>query len=217
MISEHLSTAGTGPDAAAALVRYRHHAHGYDASARRTMWIRHSTVDRLCLRRGDHVLDVACGTGLSLAALRHAVGAEGKVVGVELSPDMLSLARRRVASAGWNNVILLESQIEQAEIPASLDAVLFHFTHDVLRSPAALERIFAATRVDTRVAFAGMKYAPWWMAPVNLVVRAKARPYMTTLDGLAAPWNLAAPYLSAFDWQSVLFGTGYIGWGRVRG
>jgi demethylmenaquinone methyltransferase/2-methoxy-6-polyprenyl-1,4-benzoquinol methylase len=129
---------------------------------------------------------------------------------------MTELARQRVAEAGWRNVSVLESAIESAEIPGSLDAVLFHFTHDVLRSPAALERIFSAARPSARVAFAGMKYAPWWMAPVNLVVRAKARPYMTTLEGLAAPWDLALPYLEGFQWYPVMFGTGYIGWGSRR-
>jgi ubiquinone/menaquinone biosynthesis C-methylase UbiE len=180
------------------------------------MWIRARTVEKLALRPGDRVLDVACGTGLSLSALRDAVGPEGEVIGIELSPDMISLARRRVAEAAWSNVRLLESPIESADIPESLDAVLFHFTHDVMRSPQALERIFAAARPDARIALAGMKYAPWWMAPVNLIVRAKARPYMTTFDGLAAPWELALPYLREFNWYPVLFGTGYVGWGRAH-
>lgn len=161
------------------------------------------------------MLDVACGTGLSLPALRDAVGIEGEVVGIELSPDMITLARRRVAEAGWQNVALLESPIETANIPGPFDAVLFHFTHDVMRSPPALARIFAAARPGARVAMAGMKYAPWYLAPLNLVVRKQARPYMTTFDGLAAPWDLVVPYLDRFEWQSVLFGTGYVGWGQA--
>jgi demethylmenaquinone methyltransferase/2-methoxy-6-polyprenyl-1,4-benzoquinol methylase len=212
--SPTLRVSAKAPDPGLAVVRYRLHAPGYDVSARRTMWIRRAAVDRLCLRPGDRVLDVACGTGLSLAALQAAVGPGGEVTGIELSPDMIGIARRRVAVAGWDNVTLLESSIEDASIPGPLDAVLFHFTHDVMRSPQALERVFAATRPGARIAFAGMKYAPWWIAPLNLLVRAKARPYMTTLDGLARPWDLALPYLGGFDWYPVMFGTGYVGWGR---
>ena len=204
------------PDTAKAVAQYGRHADGYDASARRTMWVRARAIDRLMLRPGDRVLDVACGTGLSFPVLREAVGAAGEVVGVDVSPDMIELARRRIAEAGWDNVELLQSAIESVDITGSFDAVLFHFTHDVLRSPAALDRVFAAARPRARVAFAGMKYAPWWMAPVNLLVRAKARPYMTTFDGLAAPWELALPYLDAFEWRPVMFGTGYIGWGSCR-
>ena len=204
------------PNAAEAVARYRHHAKGYDASARRTMWIRARTIEKLILRPGDRVLDVACGTGLSFPFLREAVGDKGEVVGIEVSPEMMSLARQRVTEAGWRNVTLLESSLESADIPGPIDAVLFHFTHDVMRSPPALERIFLAAGPDARIAAAGMKYAPWWMAPANVIVRAQARPYMTTFEGLAAPWDLALPYLSEFEWRSVLFGTGYIGWGRVH-
>jgi hypothetical protein len=52
---------------------------------------------------------------------------------------------------------------------------------------------------------------------VNLVVRAQARPYMTTLEGLNRPWNLLEGYLAPFARESVLFGTGYIGWGTFGG
>ena len=206
----------SAPDPELALARYRAHAAAYDASAARTMPLRRRTIARLALQPGETVLDVACGTGLSFPLLHDGVGAGGRIVGVELSPDMLAVARARCAREGWRNVTLVESACEVAAIPGPVDAVLFNYTHDVLRSPAALERIFAATRPGTRVAVAGMKLAPWWLAPVNLVVRAQARPYMTTLEGLNRPWNLLEGYLASFARESVLFGTGYIGWGRVR-
>ena len=204
------------PDTARAIAQYRHHADGYDASAQRTMRLRLRTIEKLALRPGDRVLDVACGTGLSFSFLREAVGAQGEVVGVDVSPEMMRIARQRVAEADWRNIVLLESPIDTAEIPGPLDAVLFNFTHDVMRSSSALERVFAAADPGARVAIAGMKYLPWWLAPINIVVRAKASPYMTTFEGLEKPWDLALPYLSEFEWHSELFGIGYIGWGRVR-
>lgn len=204
------------PGLADTLARYREHADGYDASAQRTMWIRTRTIDKLALQPGERVLDIACGTGLSLDPLRRAVGRHGEVVGIEVSPEMIDIARARVADAGWDNVALIESAIESATIPGHFDAVLFHFTHDVVRSPLAVARVFAALQPGARVALAGMKYAARWMVPVNMIVRAKARPYMTTFDGLAIPWDQVLPYLERFEWQSVLFGTGYIGWGESR-
>ncbi|MBP7650986.1 MAG: methyltransferase domain-containing protein [Phenylobacterium sp.] len=204
------------PDPKLAIARYRVHAPGYDASAQRTLGLRRRTLAKLALQPGETVLDVACGTGLSFPLLQEGVGATGRIVGVELSPDMLALARERCAREGWRNVDLRESAMETAEIPGPVDAVLFNFTHDVLRSPRALARIFAATRPGARVAVAGMKLAPWWLAPLNLVVLAQARPYMTTFEGLGRPWSLLEPYLKGFALESVLFGTGYIGWGLVK-
>ena len=204
------------PSADKAVSQYRLHANGYDASAKRTMRLRIKTIAHLNLRPGDRVLDVASGTGLSFPLLREAVGESGEVIGVDVSPEMTQIAEQRVAQAGWKNIKVLQSTIEAAEIDGPLDAILLNFTHDIMRSPAALERIFAATAPGTRIAFAGMKYVPWWMAPANIIVRAKARPYMTTFEGLEKPWDLALPYLSEFEWHSVLFGIGYIGWGKVR-
>ena len=50
---------------------------------------------------GDAVLDVACGTGLSFPLLEEAIGPAGRLVGVELSPEMAAIARRAsIAPAG---------------------------------------------------------------------------------------------------------------------
>jgi demethylmenaquinone methyltransferase/2-methoxy-6-polyprenyl-1,4-benzoquinol methylase len=203
------------PDGVKAVAQYRHHADGYDASARRTMRLRSRTIEKLSLRCGDRVLDVASGTGLSFPQLREGVGDRGEVIGIDISPEMSSLARQRVSEAGWRNVSVLESPIEESEIPGPLDAILFNFTHDVMRSAVALEKIFSVARPGARIAIAGMKYFPWWLSPANAIVRAKARPYMTTFEGLEKPWSLALPSLSEFQWTSELFGIAYIGWGRL--
>lgn len=206
----------TGPDRELALERYRRHAAGYDASAQRTMRLRTRTIARLELQPGQTVLDVGAGTGLSFALLRDGVGPAGRVVGVELSPEMGALARRRIEREGWRNVVLEQAAIEEAELPETIDAVLFNYTHDVLRSPAALAHIFARVRPGARVAVAGMRYVSWWLAPVNLYVLFAAHPYMTTFEGLGRPWSHLEAYLDGFATEPTLFGTGYIGWGTRR-
>ena len=123
----------SAPDPQLAIARYRDHAAGYDASAERTMPLRRRTVAKLALQPGQTVLDVACGTGMSFPLLREGVGESGRIIGVELSPAMLAIARERCAREGWSHVTLVESAMETADIPVPVDAILFNFTHDVLR------------------------------------------------------------------------------------
>src|SRR5215469_1114562 len=54
-----------------------------------------SAVAELALRPGAVVADVGCGTGRALPPLRAAVGPAGTVIGVDLTVEMLTEARRR--------------------------------------------------------------------------------------------------------------------------
>src|SRR3569832_1239290 len=51
-------------------------------------------------RRGEHVGDLGCGPGYYVADLLDAVGAEGRVTGVDPAPAMRALAEHRVAGRG---------------------------------------------------------------------------------------------------------------------
>src|SRR5919198_1187083 len=57
-------------------------------------------VDRAALRRGERVLDVACGTGAVTRDAAARVGADGMVVGLDLNPGMLAVARVQPPVAG---------------------------------------------------------------------------------------------------------------------
>lgn len=193
--------------------RYQQLASGYDASAQRTMALRRRTIARLALKRGDVVLDAGCGTGLSFPLLLEAVGPDGLVIGVESSSDMLALARERTAAAGWSNVLTLESAVECAILPRTVDAVLFNYTHDVLRSVAALENVFRQAATGARVAAAGVKHPARWLDPLRLYRRFKSRSCYTSTEGLDAPWDLLAQHVPNLHFESTLLTTGYIVWG----
>jgi demethylmenaquinone methyltransferase/2-methoxy-6-polyprenyl-1,4-benzoquinol methylase len=204
-----------GPDPRRAVEKYRHHAPGYDASAARTMALRRRAVALLSLQPGEAVLDVACGTGLSLPLLREAVGPTGRVIGVEVSPEMMAQARSRVAHEGWSNVRLIEASLEDADLGERFDAALFNYTHDVLQSPRALRNIFAFARPGARVALAGIKHPPAWLFPLRLWRLLKARPYVTTFHGLDEPWRELRSYLASLEVSPVLLGTNYLAHGRL--
>jgi demethylmenaquinone methyltransferase/2-methoxy-6-polyprenyl-1,4-benzoquinol methylase len=50
---------------------------------------------------GDSALDVCCGTGDFAVELRRAVGPSGRVVGLDFSPQMLEMARRKCSAVEW--------------------------------------------------------------------------------------------------------------------
>jgi SAM-dependent methyltransferase len=98
----------SGPDRGRALDLYRTAAAGYDraVSGRLVDRYRRRAIDRLWLASGDSVLDVACGTGANFALLADRVGPAGRLVGVDLSPDMLAIAAERVRRMRCENVTL---------------------------------------------------------------------------------------------------------------
>jgi ubiquinone/menaquinone biosynthesis C-methylase UbiE len=55
------------------------------------------------IRRGQRVLDVACGTGVLAAAAAERVGPDGAVAGLDPNDEMLAVARRKRAHIDWQN------------------------------------------------------------------------------------------------------------------
>ena len=77
------------------------------------------------ISEGDRVLDVATGTGIVAMVSSKIVGPNGKVVGIDLSTDMLAIARQKAASAGLTNVEFHEGDAEKLDFSdGSFDAVL---------------------------------------------------------------------------------------------
>ena len=80
------------------------------------------------LRPGDHVLDVACGSGSSALPAAEQVGPSGRVLGVDLSEQLLALGRVKAEQAGLDNVEFRLGDMRDLELPAaSFDAVLLVF------------------------------------------------------------------------------------------
>ncbi len=206
------------PDRERALADYRLLAHRYDASVGRIEAIRHDAIDSLGLKPGDAVLDVACGTGESLALLHERVQPGGRVVGVEQSPEMGAIALERLRRLGLDGKVeLIICPVEAMPTRPNFDAMLMSFAHDVLQSPPAVARLLDQARDGARVAIAGMVFLPWWGAPVNFYNAMRARRYLTTFRGLRRPWAplaAACPDLSVE--QRYLLGSCYRAIGTVR-
>lgn len=207
-----------GPDPEAALAQYEERASRYDYELVAFEPIRRRAVQELALCGGQSVVDVGCGTGLSLPLLASAVGRQGRVLGIEPSPAMLLQARKRLQSLQMDWVRLQQASARSADLSAvaPVDAMLLHFTHDVLRDRDAVTSLMQRVKPGGRVVAAGLQWAPLWAVPANLFVWSAAMYSTTCLDGLACPWDTLSPHLVDLQVQSLWAGAIYIAAGRRR-
>jgi SAM-dependent methyltransferase len=205
------------PDTAEARRRYARLARRYDRRIRLMAPIRRRVIQRMGLRPGDHVLDMGCGTGASFEALQAAIGPTGRITGVELSAEMASVARARTAAEGWTNVDIVVGDATAAPLPTGVDGVLFFLVHDLTRMSDVVHRAVAAGRPGARVtAFGPVRATHRLAAPVNAVVRAIARTYITTFEGFDAPWTHLADAVPDLRVHRTIGGGVYVASGEVR-
>ncbi len=77
------------------------------------------------LREGETVLDLGSGGGIDVLLSARRVGASGRVIGVDMTDEMLELARRNATAAGVANVEFLKGTIEVLPLPdAAVDVVI---------------------------------------------------------------------------------------------
>lgn len=82
-------------------------------------------VARALLKPGETVLDLGSGGGIDAIIAARLVGDGGRVYGLDMTPDMIELARENAALAACNNVEFLQGNIEEIPLPdGSVDVVI---------------------------------------------------------------------------------------------
>ncbi len=77
------------------------------------------------LQTGECVLDLGSGAGFDCFLAARAVGADGHVIGVDMTPDMVSKARTNAAKSGFANVEFRLGEIEHLPVAdASIDVII---------------------------------------------------------------------------------------------
>ncbi|HEY5803981.1 MAG TPA: methyltransferase domain-containing protein [Lysobacter sp.] len=152
---------------------------------------------------GEHVLDLACGTGIVARLVAPHVAPAGRVVGVDLNPDMLGVAQVEAALEGldieWKQGRLEVLPFAEAEFDLALCQHGLQFVPD---RAAALGEARRVLRDDGRLAMAvwrGLDHHPFWSRFNDVLVE------LTGIPALAAPFELG----DAEELEALLVAAGF--------
>ena len=145
--AESMRTDETEEAKAKATATYNAAADSFDEPAL-AFWnlIGQRTIERLRLKPGDRVLDVACGSGASAIPAAQSVGESGTVLGVDLAERLLELARAKARRLGLTNIRFQVGDMERSGCAnESFDAVVcvfgIFFLPDMARAVRELWRM----------------------------------------------------------------------------
>ena len=100
----------------------------YDLTRKPFLKGREEALAACAVRPGESVLEVGCGTGEMLVHLARACGEGGRAVGVDLSPQMLARARRKLPA----RVPVLLAEAERLPFARAFGCILYSYSLSVL-------------------------------------------------------------------------------------
>lgn len=119
---------------------------------------RRKAVNALRLSAGDLVVEIGCGTGRNFPLLEHAIGAEGRIIGIDASAEMIARANHRAVRHGWTNIELHQTDAAHYQFPEAISGAVSTYTlvaiaeYDVI-----IERVFHALKPGGRCAVLDQK------------------------------------------------------------
>jgi len=126
-------------------------------------------IRALGVSSGQRVLEIGCGTGHALVSLANDVGHNGRVHGIDTSSGMIAVARRRIRSAGLQNVTLTIGDARAVCFPSNVfDAVFMSFTLELFERaiPEVLAEVRRVLCVGGRAGIVAMSDA----GPTNAMI-----------------------------------------------
>ena len=114
------------------------------------------------LKPGQVVLDLGSGGGIDVLLSARRVGPTGKAYGLDMTDEMLALARENQRKAGVENVEFLKGEIENIPLPDnSVDVVI---SNCVINLSADKDRVLREAFRVLRSRAAVLRFPTWWCA-----------------------------------------------------
>lgn len=123
-------------------------------------------------RPGERVVDLACGTGDPALTFAERVGPSGRVVGLDLSADMVEAAREAAKGLDHVEFAVIEDETTLGVAPSSFDVASSRFGIMLMPDPAgALRALGQAVRPGGRAIVATWASAPTFLAILDVFAR----------------------------------------------
>ncbi len=111
---------------------------------------------------GETVLDLGCGAGIDTLLAAQRVGPNGKVIGVDMTPEMIAKARTNASLLSVTNIDFIQGEIEHLPLPhASVDLVISNGVFNLCPDkPRVLSEVFGVLKLGGRLQMADILLEP---------------------------------------------------------
>jgi len=192
--------------------RYNFSANAYYLLGFMEFAYRNIGVEALNLKKGDTVVEIGCGTGLNFSLLRKQVGPNGNIIGVDLTPEMLEEADKRIRRNGWQNVTLVQTDAAVYPFPEQIDGIISTFALTLVPEyNRIIQKGAAALSLGARFVIVDFKKPdkwPMWMIKLFVTL---TRPFGVSLDiANRHPWESIDRYMTTAKFRELYFGALYL-------
>ncbi len=155
-------------------------------------------MERLGPIIGARVLDIGCGSGDTTIELGRRVGAEGRVVGVDIAPSMIASARAHAEELGVGNVEFMVADVQEAPLDAASFEAAFSqfgvmFFEDPVAAFANVRRLIGDQGVFCFACWQNLFVNEWMMVPGAAFLEATGQAPSLPGPDEPGPFSLSEP------------------------